>query len=94
MPSGCLLADSLLVLDHFSGHSLLSCPTITGIYLSFVEGDRVARPVSRTAGERLDRCLVARLKTGSTAGLIQTLRKRSTEPPELAVRVALMLLNR
>ena len=54
MPSACLLADSLLVLDHFSGHSLLNCPTITGTYLSFVEGDRVACPVSRTAGERLD----------------------------------------
>ena len=54
MPSGYLLADSLLALDHFSGRSLLSCPPVTGTYLSFVEGDRVALLVSRTAAARLN----------------------------------------
>lgn len=54
MPSGYLLADSLLVLDYFSGRSLLSCPLVTGIYLFVFGGGRqLALLVSRTAGEKL-----------------------------------------
>lgn len=50
--SGSFLADSLLVLDYFSGHSLRSCPLVTRMDLSFLDGERFTLLV-RTAGEKL-----------------------------------------
>lgn len=50
MPSRYLLAASL-VLDSVSGRSLLNCPLVPGMCLSFVEGGGLGLLENRTAGE-------------------------------------------